>query len=170
MKNNYFFLHPFLLISAMFVSWESSNFKLRLTLGNLFSKNIDKKSKCYYKNVNVLYDIKFMGYKKLIIYYTTTLKVNVVPQSQVTTGVFDSVQLISAFKYLGTIQLRKSPTSANVPFHHSFCQHGLYKDFRYRQTNIKSISFYFALVYFHPFANYYLLQQLKSQLLKQTRK
>lgn len=44
----------------------------------------------------LFYTINFMSYKKKII-YSTTLKVNVAPQSQVTTGVFDSVQHISAW-------------------------------------------------------------------------
>lgn len=50
-----------------------------------------------------------MGYKKKrTLPSMTTLKVSLAPQSQVKTGVSDSMQLIPAFKYLGTIQLKQS--------------------------------------------------------------
>lgn len=102
-KNTYFSIHVFLL-SDMFVSWDSSHFRLCLTLGNLYFKNTDeKKSKCRSKNV-IIYEINCTSYKKLTIYSMTTLKVNVAPQSQVKTGVSDPIQQISAFKYLGTLQ------------------------------------------------------------------
>lgn len=102
-KNIYFSIHVFLL-SDMFVSWDSSHFRLCLTLGNLYFKNTDEKmSKCHSKNV-IIYEINCTSYKKLTIYSMTTLKVNVAPQSQVKTGVSDPIQQISAFKYLGTLQ------------------------------------------------------------------
>lgn len=104
MYQKYLFFHPCLLLSDMFVSWDSSHFRLCLTLGNLYFKNTDeKKSKCHSKNV-IIYEINCTSYKKLTIYSMTTLKVNVAPQSQVKTGVSDPIQQISAFKYLGTLQ------------------------------------------------------------------